>query len=204
MKTILLHACCGPCSIMCIEALREEGFEVTGYFANPNIHPVSEYFRRREAMEQVAARLDLPMIWQDDVYNVPGWIGAVHDMGIADNHEYARCRYCYETRLALTCAVASGRGFDAFTTSLLYSRHQQHEAIREIGESVSASGDYAAENGHRASFLYRDFRPYWQAGIDRSKEWGLYRQNYCACVFSEYERFERKLQKLVARSSSPA
>lgn len=89
-----------------------------------------------------------------------------------------------------------------FTTSLLYSRHQQHEAIREIGEAVSASGDYAAENGHGAAFLYRDFRPCWQAGIDRSKEWGLYRQNYCACVFSEYERFERKLQKLVARSSS--
>ena len=202
MKKILLHACCGPCSIMCIEALREEGYEVTGYFANPNIHPVSEYFRRREAMEQVAARLDLPMIWQDDVYNVPGWIGAVHDMGIADNQDHARCRYCYETRLALTCAVASERGFDAFTTSLLYSRHQQHEAIREIGEAVSASGDYVAENGHGAAFLYRDFRPCWQARIDRSKEWGLYRQNYCACVFSEYERFERKLQKLVARSSS--
>lgn len=202
MKTVLLHVCCGPCSIMCIESLREEGFEVTGYFANPNIHPVSEYFRRREAMEQVAARMDLPMIWQDDVYNVPGWIEAVHAMGIADNAEYARCHYCYETRLALTCTVASARKFDAFTTSLLYSRHQQHEMIRKTGEIVSSSGDFAASDGYQAAFLYRDFRPFWQAGIDRSKEWGLYRQNYCACIFSEYERFEKKLQKLAARSST--
>ena len=195
-KRILLHACCGPCAIMCVESLRQEGFEVTGYFANPNIHPVSEYFRRREAMEQVADRLSLPMIWQDDAYNLPGWLDMVHGLGIADNAGYARCRYCYESRLALTCAVASAHGFDAFTTSLLYSRHQQHEMIREVGETVAASGEYAADSGHVAAFEYRDFRPFWQDGIDRSKDWGLFRQNYCACIFSEYERFEKKLQKL--------
>ena len=72
-KKVLLHACCGPCSIMCIQSLRDEGYDVTGYFANPNIHPVSEYFRRREAMEQVAEQMDLPMLWQDDVYDLPGW-----------------------------------------------------------------------------------------------------------------------------------
>lgn len=196
---VLLHACCGPCSIMCIEALRQEGFEVTVYFANPNIHPVSEYFRRHEAMEQVADRMDVPVIWQDDAYNTPGWLAMVHELGIADNRDYARCRYCYESRLALTCATASLLGFDAFTTSLLYSRHQQHDMIRQVGEEVSTSGAYASDTGHNAAFLYRDFRPHWQAGIDRSKEWGLYRQNYCACVFSEYERFETKLGKLVKR-----
>lgn len=195
-KRVLLHACCGPCSIMCVQALRDEGFEVTGYFANPNIHPVSEYFRRREAMREVAEKLALPMIWQDDVYNLPGWLQAVHDFGVADNADYARCRYCYESRLALTCAVASEKGFDCFTTSLLYSRHQQHEAIREIGGAVAESGDYGSGAGFGSAFLYRDFRPYWQQGIDRSKEWGLYRQNYCACIFSEYERFEKKLGKL--------
>lgn len=130
-KKVLLHACCGPCSIMCIQSLRDEGYDVTGYFANPNIHPVSEYFRRREAMEQVAEQMDLPMLWQDDVYDLPGWLKMVHDLGIADNQGYARCGYCYESRLALTCAIASENGFDCFTTSLLYSRHQQHDAIRE-------------------------------------------------------------------------
>ena len=104
-KKVLLHACCGPCSIMCIQSLRDEGYDVTGYFANPNIHPVSEYFRRREAMEQVAEQMDLPMLWQDDVYDLPGWLKMVHDLGIADNQGYARCGYCYESRLALTCGT---------------------------------------------------------------------------------------------------
>ena len=111
---------------------------------------------------------------------------------------YARCGYCYESRLALTCAIASENGFDCFTTSLLYSRHQQHDAIRGIGTRVAASGDYRTNAGFGSEFLYRDFRPLWQAGIDRSKEMGLYRQNYCACIFSEYERFEKKLRKLSA------
>ena len=163
-KKVLLHACCGPCSIMCIQSLRDEGYDVTGYFANPNIHPVSEYFRRREAMEQVAEQMDLPMLWQDDVYDLPGWLKMVHDLGIADNQGYAR--------------------------------HQQHDAIRGIGTRVAASGDYRSDAGFGSEFLYRDFRPLWQAGIDRSKEMGLYRQNYCACIFSEYERFEKKLRKL--------
>lgn len=171
-KKVLLHACCGPCSIMCIQSLRDEGYDVTGYFANPNIHPVSEYFRRREAMEQVAEQMDLPMLWQDDVYDLPGWLKMVHDLGIADNQGYARCGYCYESRLALTCAIASENGFDCFTTSLLYSRHQQHDAIRGIGTRVAASGDYRTNAGFGSEFLYRDFRPLWQAGIDRSKEMG--------------------------------
>ena len=157
-KKVLLHACCGPCSIMCIQSLRDEGYDVTGYFANPNIHPVSEYFRRREAMEQVAEQMDLPMLWQDDVYDLPGWLKMVHDLGIADNQGYARCGYCYESRLALTCAIASENGFDCFTTSLLYSRHQQHDAIRGIGTRVAASGDYRSDSGFGSEFLYRDFR----------------------------------------------
>ena len=147
-------------------------------------------------MEQVAEQMDLPMLWQDDVYDLPGWLKMVHDLGIADNQGYARCGYCYESRLALTCAIASENGFDCFTTSLLYSRHQQHDAIRGTGTRVAASGDYRTNAGFGSEFLYRDFRPLWQAGIDRSKEMGLYRQNYCACISSEYERFEKKLRKL--------
>lgn len=187
MKRILLHACCGPCSLMCVQALRAEGFEITGYFANPNIHPVSEYFRRREAMREAAEKLSLPMIWQDDAYNLPGWLDMVYSFGIAENQDYARCRYCYESRLALTCATAMEHGFSLFTTSLLYSRHQQHDLIAAVGASLSMP--------EGAAFFYRDFRPYWQEGIELSKEWSLYRQNYCACIFSEYERFKKKLKK---------
>ncbi|MEG2139260.1 MAG: epoxyqueuosine reductase QueH [Bilophila sp.] len=198
MKRVLLHVCCGPCSLMPVQVLRDEGFEVTGYFANPNIHPVTEYLRRRDTMQEVAAKLDLPMLWQDDAYNTPGWLAVVHSLGIADNAAFSRCRYCYESRLTLTHAVASLEGFDFFSTSLLYSRHQQHAMIAEVGTELSAEGADETAPAGKAAFLYRDFRPYWQAGIDLSKEWNLYRQNYCACIFSEYERFEKKLAKLSA------
>ena len=76
------------------------------------------------------------------------------------------------------------------SSSLLYSRYQPHAAIKTAGERLGAAGG--------PGFVYRDFREDWQEGIDRSKEMGLYRQNYCACIFSEYERFEKKLRKLSA------
>lgn len=139
--------------------------------ANPNIHPVSEYFRRREAMEQVAEQMDLPMLWQDDVYDLPGWLKMVHDLGIADNQGYARCGYCYESRLALTCAIASENGFDCFTTSLLYSRHQQHDAIRGIGTRVAASGDYGTDAGFGSEFLYRTSAPCGRPGSTAPRKW---------------------------------
>lgn len=197
---ILLHTCCGPCSLMPVESLRKEGFEVTGFFANPNIHPLGEYLRRREAMEQAAERLELPMIWGDEAYNLNGWLEMVYTLGVAENKDGARCRYCYESRLGLTAATAAAHGFDTFSTSLLYSRYQRHDDIRTLGEGIAAAAaSYGAvgECGTPA-FVYRDFRPLWQAGIDRSKEWELFRQNYCACIFSEAERFAGKFARVTA------
>ena len=95
---------------------------------------------------------------------------------------------CYALRLAQAAQYAARHGYDSFTTTLLVSPYQNHELLAETAERMGR------EYGVR--FLYRDFRPLWQAGIDRSKEMGLYRQNYCACIFSEYERFEKKLRKL--------
>jgi len=187
---------------MSVKMLREAGHEVTGYFANPNIHPVSEYLRRREAMEQAASCLDMPVIWQDDVYNLSGWLAEVHSRGIAANPDGARCAYCYATRLTLTAATAQACGFDAFTSSLLYSRYQRHELIREEGEKAAAlvappgQGEPVKTVDAAPRFLYMDFRPGWQEGINISKEWGLYRQNYCACIFSEEERFGGKVARL--------
>lgn len=188
MSRVLLHACCGPCALMPIQVLRAQGHEVTVCFANPNIHPLSEYFRRREAMAQCAASLAVPVIWRDDVYNLSGWLRAAHDQDIAHNPDGARCAWCYGSRLLLTASVAVAEGFEAFTTSLLYSRHQRHESIRERGEWAAATTGLP--------FLYHDFRPHWQQGIDASKELGVFRQNYCACIFSEEERFTNKLLKL--------
>lgn len=185
---ILIHACCGPCSLMPVKILRSVGHEVTACFVNPNIHPLSEYFRRREAMAEAATALALPVLWRDDVYDLSAWLAHVHAQGIAANHDGARCAFCYHSRLRLTAQVAAEQGFDAFSTSLLYSRHQRHESIIEQGNKAAVE--------HSIPFLPHDFRPHWQEGIDASKELALFRQNYCACIFSEEERFMSKLRRM--------
>ena len=181
---VLVHACCGPCSIAPVLQLREEGCAVTALFANPNIHPLSEYLRRREAMQACATRLELPVIWRDDLWDVAAWLRQV--AGTRDTGE-ARCDYCYASRLDVTAQTAAALGFAAFTSSLLYSRHQRHADIARLAQEMGQS--------HGAAFLYRDFRSEWQKGIDISKEWGVYRQPYCGCVYSEAERYARKLKK---------
>lgn len=193
---VLLHICCGPCSIMPIQRLQEEGHEVTGYFYNPNIHPLAEYMRRREGAAQVAARYKIKMLWasRPEDYNTAAWLRMVHGNEDAPH----RCRMCWEDRLEATFRKALEGGFDAFTTTLLYSRYQQHDFIAERGEMLASVTGIAVEGSEYAqslSFLYRDFRSDWQAGIDRSKEWVIYRQQYCGCIFSENERYAKAFKK---------
>lgn len=191
MKSMLLHVCCGPCSLMPIIQLRDEGWSVTAYFFNPNIHPQDEYLRRRDAMREVSARLDLPVVWEpeagENAVDPAAWVAALG----GDTAEGARCRGCYRVRLQATARLARHRGFDAFCTSLLYSRYQRHEAI--VAEAEQAARDAGA------LFAYRDFRPRWQDGIQLSKDMGLYRQKWCGCVLSkgeaERQRAEREAKK---------
>ncbi len=185
---ILLHVCCGPCAIAPVEALLDLGHAVTGFFFNPNIHPLSEYLRRREAAREAALRLGIPMLWRDG-YDPLAWLRGL--AGLERNgprHAVPRCAVCYAQRLEAAAEAAAELGFDAFTSSLLYSRFQLHDRIAAIGR--------AAAQRDNIPFLYHDFRVGWQHGIDRSKEWGLYRQNYCGCLLSEQERFENALKKL--------
>lgn len=171
---ILMHICCGNCAIFPLEELRAQNHRVEGYFFNHNIHPYQEYCRRREAVEQFAAAAALPVTWHDD-YALEEFLAQV----AAAPRE--RCGYCYRSRLEKSARVAAERGFDAFTTSLLYSRYQQHERIRELGEELA--GRYGI------AFHYADFRRGWQQGIAASKALGLYRQQYCGCIYSEKERY---------------
>ena len=185
---LLLHICCGPCSLMPVLRLREMGHTVTGLFVNPNIQPLAEYLRRREAAAQAAERLNLPMIWQDD-WDLPAWIAS---LGGGERNgpgsDIPRCDTCYAQRLHTAARLAAGGAFDGFCSSLLYSRYQLHDHIIR-------QGNEAAER-HGAVFFYADFRADWQQGIELSKEWGLYRQNYCGCVFSEAERFQRAFERV--------
>lgn len=185
---ILLHVCCGPCAIMPMRELRKDGHEVAGWFYNPNIHPLAEYLRRREGAVRVAGEHAIPLHFPDrehaPEYGVTAWCRA------ALGQEGGRCLYCRESRFEAVARAARELGFDAFSSSLLYSRRQDHEGMRAAGERASRM--------YGVPFFYKDFRPFWQEGIAASKELGVYRQQYCGCVFSEEERYARDLERILA------
>jgi len=159
---------------MPVEALREEGAELRGLFYNPNIMPYTENLRRRETLQAWAAGEDLPLIVQDE-YQPEAWLRN------AAWRENQRCAPCLAQRLERAAAVAKRGGFDSFSTTLLYSVRQKHELIKELGR--------AAGKNRGVAFLYRDWRPLWRQGIQRSRELGMYRQQYCGCIFSERDRY---------------
>ena len=161
---------------MPITRLLDEGFAVTAWFMNPNIQPLAEYLRRREAAGQCAERLGVPIIFADETWNITNWLRAVAGRDTPP----ARCAYCCESRIEAAFAFARQQGFAWVSSSLLYSRYQPHDVIRAAGEHAAAAEDAPLSEGPR--FVYRDFRTDWQAGIDLSKEWGVYRQPYCGCV----------------------
>jgi predicted adenine nucleotide alpha hydrolase (AANH) superfamily ATPase len=176
---------------MPVRILRDEGLAVTGVFYNPNIHPLKEYLLRRAALLEVADRLDLPLLWPDPeqtAWNLPQWLHAVP----ASTDKNVRCPACYALRFGHVARWAGQEGFDAFTSTLLHSRHQAHA-------SVAGEGEKAARRSGTA-FLYRDFRPAWQEGVRLSRTWDLYRQQYCACIYSEAERHARDLEKACAET----
>jgi predicted adenine nucleotide alpha hydrolase (AANH) superfamily ATPase len=174
---LLLHICCGPCSIVPVAELRAAGAAVTGFFYRHNIHPYSECRRRQDTLQDYARQIGLEMIWQPG-YDLEGFIRSVV------YHEEERCLICYRLRLQATAAQARQSGFDAYSTTLLYSRYQKHDVLREIGESVGRALG--------VPFYYRDFRVGWKQGVEESRRIGLYRQKYCGCIYSEKERFFRE------------
>lgn len=203
-QRLLLHVCCGPCSIMPVRRLQEEGFEITAWYHNPNIQPLSEYLRRREAVLECAARLGIAVVCDDAAWNLTDWLRAVRDRDTPP----LRCAYCCRSRVAAAWACAAARGYDAFSTSLLYSRYQPHDIIAAEGARLSGQDVPAVPGALRdlsgPRFVYRDFREDWQTGIDISREWGIYRQPYCGCVYSEAERYAKKLARLAGDAPSPS
>jgi predicted adenine nucleotide alpha hydrolase (AANH) superfamily ATPase len=178
-QKILLHICCAPCTIYPLSILREEGHDVCGYFYNPNIHPFSEYKRRLDTLDAYAAQEKLRVI-REDAYPLEEFLRQVAF------REEDRCRHCYRLRLTRTAEAAKEGHFDAFTTTLLYSRFQKHELIRSIGDAVAEM--------QGIPFLYRDFREGWSEGVRISKTLGMYRQRYCGCIYSEKDRCYRAPQ----------
>ncbi len=175
-EKLLLHICCAPCSTYPLSVLAEEPLEVFGFFYNPNIHPYREYELRRDTVADYARRKGIRLILRDE-YDLVQFVREVVF------REDDRCRFCYHRRLEAAARTAKKGGFDFFTSTLLYSKLQNHDLIREMGESLGRR--------HGVPFLYVDFRRGWKEGIVISKEEGLYRQQYCGCIYSEAERFHR-------------
>ena len=174
MTKLLIHACCGPCAIYPVDQLRQEGNRLMGYFYPHNIHPYSECLRREDTLRAYAGKIDLEIIYPD-AYDLKAFLQKVAF------RELDRCTICYHERMQATAFMAKRGRFDGFTSTLLYSKFQNHDLIRSIGESVGRAQDIP--------FVYRDFRKGWKVGIQTSKTLGMYRQQYCGCIYSEAERF---------------
>ena len=145
-----------------------------GFFYGPNIHPYQEYLKRKQTLAEYARQKALKVIMagNDDMETF---------LRNVVYREANRCSYCYHDRLRATALVAKKGKFDYFSSTLLYSKFQKHDLIKEIGEALGRS--------HGIDFYYEDFRSGWKEGITRSKAMALYRQQYCGCIYSEKERY---------------
>ena len=172
---LLMHTCCAPCSVYCIDALREEGIEPVSYWFNPNIHPYQEYKTRKETLIKYSQIAGFELIINDN-YGLDEFC-----KNVSDDIKNRCTKYCYLVRLEQTVKYAKENNFDAFTTTLLVSPYQKHEEIIKICKMLSEKYDI--------EFLYRDFRIGFKRGQAKAREIGLYMQKYCGCIFSEEDRY---------------
>ncbi|KPJ62446.1 MAG: hypothetical protein AMS15_03925 [Planctomycetes bacterium DG_23] len=171
---LLVHICCSVCFAGILEDLKRKNLSFTGFFYNPNIHPLIEFRRRLKALKVLLEGENIEVIYNEN-YGLKDFLRGV-------DWQDKRCADCYCLRLRKTAQVAKERGFSAFTTTLLASPHQEHSVLRRIGEKVSEETE--------VPFAYFDFRGLHQCSLELAKKKGLYHQKYCGCIFSEYERFK--------------
>jgi len=171
---LLLHACCGPCLLEPLDALGAEADSVTVLYANPNIHPLEEYERRRDTLLAYAQTIDADVVELE--YDPASWVEAV---GPFVGNPPDRCRACFRLRLGETARYAAEHGYDAIATTLSVSPYQDPDALRAEGEAAAESAGVA--------WVGRDFRERYAEATRRSRELEMYRQNYCGCVISGLE-----------------
>ena len=175
MEKFLLHTCCAPCSIAIVDELKNK-FDLTVFFYNPNIHPVEEYLKRKAEVVKVCREWEVPMIDMD--YEVGEWHRQVARGLESAKEGGARCALCFRFRLAKTAEYAEANGFDYFGSSLTSGRNKKADVINPIGE--------ASARNYQVKFYDVD----WKKGGRQEKgrkmveERGIYRQDYCGCVYS--------------------
>lgn len=277
-KKILLHSCCGPCSIMALEYLKKNNFEPHIFYYNPNILPQKEYFLRLSAMQQVANYYQVPLVigsnrefferekaqrhmlkktWLKENFShlfepsplmqeaiqkiLTKWknyaslfpchefenlsiywdnqhllnpdLETLNSLLIIDSYAFVsylgnyqekeRCKECYKERMIKSVFYAKEQGFTEFSSTLLYSKYQNHEDICfAIENAVQLANQNTANPLH---FYYVDFREFWQQGIDKSKELNIYRQKWCGCILSRLESLrqmaDREHEKLLRKQN---
>ena len=175
MKT-LLHTCCAPCSIKCVEQLRQEDIEPVLFWYNPNIHPFTEYRERRDTLIRYADEIDAELVLRDE-YGLRSFLCGVYPA--FEN----RCEYCYHTRLEAAAQYAAQNGYQSFSSTLLISPYQNHELICKIALEMAQK--------YLVDFLHRDFRLLFREGQAYARNAGLYMQKYCGCIFSEEDRYQK-------------
>jgi len=177
---LLLHSCCGPCSSYVITYLKDY-FDITILYYNPNIEPQEEYEKRKNEQIKLIKELNIPSLslydtgYENEVYreSVKG-----HEKDIEGG---SRCHLCYELRLKKTHSIAIDNNFEFFGTTLTVSPYKNASVLNKIGESLSSDG--------KVKWLYSDFKKKdgYKKSIELSKEYNLYRQDYCGCLFSKRE-----------------
>lgn len=211
MTPLALHACCGPCSLEPLKHLREEGFEPTILWDNPNIQPVAEHDLRLATLLAWADAQGIAVVrcergagsglvgTKTAAEQREAWERACAPLGF--NRE-ARCRACYAIRLSQACAAARELGFTHVSTTLAVSPYQLFDDCSQILKRQAAA--------HGLVPVIRDWRPFYADATRESRELGMYRQNYCGCRFSAAEaaierherRDERKRAKAEARKAT--
>jgi len=181
-EALLLHICCGPCATYTSLHLREQGWDVTGFWYNPNIEPGDEYQKRQQSLVKFAKIISLPMVWE-----LSSDSGAFRE-AIGDNVLFGeRCAICYRVRLRRAALVAAERGIGTISSSLLVSPYQNLELVHSIGmEEAQACG---------LQFYFENMRSGYPTRTRLSQQYGLYLQTYCGCTFSAQEAEERRARK---------
>lgn len=173
--TVLLHICCAPCATSVVETLKNDNYEVIGYFYNPNIHPETEYNLRLKELEKLADNMALQTII--GVYTPQIWLEQIK--GLEDAQEGGdRCKVCYKLRLEHTAKIALEKGYQYFTTTLSVSPHKPADIINSIGQEVGER--------YGIKFLSYDFKKKdgFKISLRLTKKYNLYRQSYCGCIYS--------------------
>ncbi len=174
---ILLHACCAPCLVIPYDDLSKEGHEVTSLFFNPNIHPYSENLRRQDAFDSYTQANGIRVMDDETGIEMEEWFREVVF------RETQKCWVCFNFRMDTVARLAESKGFDAFSTTLFYSRFQKHDLLKTACEAIAEK--------RQIPLVYRDWRTGWNEGVKRYRKLGLYRQKYCGCVYSEKERAKK-------------